>query len=139
MHPQADGKPADLSGRMHGNMVLARPLGSSEGVATTALLLNFSIADALAEYDPLRLAVVVAGLVGLAAVAFASMRVARRIVRPIAALERAAKSRSSKASGPASRSSPTTRSARSPAASTRCRKRSSAASIASATWRTTTR
>jgi len=91
MKPQVDGKPADLSGRMHGNMVLARPLGSSEGVATTALLLNFSIADALAEYDPLRLAVVVAGLVGLAAVAFASMRVARRIVRPIAALERAAK------------------------------------------------
>ncbi|MGZ5870165.1 MAG: EAL domain-containing protein [Croceibacterium sp.] len=91
MKPLGDGKPADLSGRMHGNMVLARPLGSSEGVATTALLLNFSIADALAEYDPLRLAVVVAGLVGLAAVAFASMRVARRIVRPIAALEQAAR------------------------------------------------
>ena len=91
MKPQVDGKAADLSGRMHGNMVLARPLGSSEGVATTALLLNFSIADALAEYDPLRLAVVIAGLVGLAAVAFASMRVARRIVRPIAALEQAAK------------------------------------------------
>ena len=91
MKPQVEGKAADLSGRMHGNMVLARPLGSSEGVATTALLLNFSIADALAKYDPLRLAVVIAGLVGLAAVAFASMRVARRIVRPIAALEQAAK------------------------------------------------
>ena len=91
LKPETGGKPADLSGRMHGNMVLARPLGASGGVATTALLLNFSIADALAEYDPLRLAVVIAGLVGLAAVAFASMRVARRIVRPIAALERAAK------------------------------------------------
>jgi diguanylate cyclase (GGDEF)-like protein len=91
LKPVADGKPADLSGRMHGNMVLARPLGASDGVATTALVLNFSIADALAEYDPLRLAVIVAGLVGLAAVAFASMRVARRIVRPIAALERAAR------------------------------------------------
>ena len=63
MKPQVGGKSADLSGRMHGNMVLARPLGSSDGVATTALLLNFSIADALAEYDPLRLAVVIAGLV----------------------------------------------------------------------------
>jgi diguanylate cyclase (GGDEF)-like protein len=91
MKPVADGKPADLSGKMGGNMVLARPLGSSDGVATTALLLNFSIADALAEYNPLRLAVVIAGLIGLIAVAFASMRVARRIVRPIAALEQAAK------------------------------------------------
>nr|WP_166176854.1 EAL domain-containing protein [Altererythrobacter segetis] len=91
MKPHADGEAADISGRLHGNMVLARPLGSSEGVATTALLLNFSIADALAEYDPLRLAVVIAGLVGLAAVALASVRVARRIVRPIAALEQAAK------------------------------------------------
>ena len=76
---------------MAGNMVLARPLGSSDGVANTALLLNFSIADALAEYDPLRLAVVIAGLIGLIAVAFASTRVARRIVRPIVALEEAAK------------------------------------------------
>jgi diguanylate cyclase (GGDEF)-like protein len=91
MKPAADGEPANLSGRMDGNMVLARPLGSSDGVANTALLLNFSIADALAEYDPLRLAVVLAGLIGLIAVAFASTRVARRIVRPIAALERAAK------------------------------------------------
>jgi diguanylate cyclase (GGDEF)-like protein len=91
MKPVTDGEPVDLSGRMDGNMVLARPLGSSDGVANTALLLNFSIADALAEYDPLRLAVVLAGLIGLVAVAFASTRVARRIVRPIAALERAAK------------------------------------------------
>jgi diguanylate cyclase (GGDEF)-like protein len=91
MKPATDGMQADISGRMGGNMVLARPLGSSDGVPTTALLMNFSIADALAEYDPLRLAVVIAGLLGLVFVAFASTRVARRIVRPIAALERAAK------------------------------------------------
>jgi diguanylate cyclase (GGDEF)-like protein len=91
LKPNADGKSADLAEHLDDTMVLARPLGVSDGVATTALLLNFSIADALAEYDPLRLAVVIAGLVGLAAVAFASMRVARRIVRPIAALEQAAK------------------------------------------------
>jgi diguanylate cyclase (GGDEF)-like protein len=91
MKPATDGMQADISGRMGGNMVLARPLGSSDGVPTTALLMNFSIADALAEYDPLRLAVVIAGLLGLVFVAFASTRVARRIVRPIVALERAAK------------------------------------------------
>jgi diguanylate cyclase (GGDEF)-like protein len=91
LQPAVDGRPANRSGRMHGTMVLVRPLGSSEGVATTALLLDFSIADALAEYDALRLAVVIAGLLGLVAVAFASLRIARRIVRPIAALERAAK------------------------------------------------
>ena len=46
---------------------------------------DLSIADALAEYDRLRLAVVLAGLLGLVFVAFASTRVARRIVRPLAA------------------------------------------------------
>jgi len=86
-----DGKAVDRSEQLDDTMVLARPLGASDGVPTTALLLNFSIAAALAEYDPLRLAVVLAGLFGLAAVAFASMQVAARIVRPIAALEQAAK------------------------------------------------
>ena len=86
-----DGKAADSSERLDDTMALARPLGASDGVPTTALLLNFSIAAALAEYNPLRLAVVLAGIVGLAAVAFASMRVAARIVRPITALEQAAR------------------------------------------------
>ena len=72
-------------------MVLVRPLGSSDDVATAALLLDFSIADALAEYDGLRLAVVLAGLLGLLLVVLASLSIAKRIVRPIAALERAAR------------------------------------------------
>jgi len=91
MKVRDDGKAVDQSEHLNDTMVLARPLGASDGVATTALLLNFSIAAALAEYDPLRLAVVLAGIVGLAAVAFASMRLAARIVRPIAALEQAAR------------------------------------------------
>ena len=81
-----------LSGRLDGKMVLARPLGTFGGIATTALVLDFSIADALAEYDLMKLAVLLAGIVGLLIVSFASMRLARHIVRPIAVLEQAAKS-----------------------------------------------
>jgi diguanylate cyclase (GGDEF)-like protein len=83
--------PGDLSERMDGKMVLARPLGTFNGVATTALLLDFSIADALAEYDLLKLTVLFAGLIGLMLVAIASARLARHIVRPISALEQAAR------------------------------------------------
>jgi diguanylate cyclase (GGDEF)-like protein len=85
------GATQEHSGWMDGKMVLVRPLGSSDGVATTALLLDFSIADALAEYDGLRLAVILAGLLGLLLVAFASSRIARHLARPIVALEQAAK------------------------------------------------
>src|SRR5690606_25768510 len=77
---------------LEGKMVLARPLGTFGGVATTALILDFSIADALAEYDLMKLAVLIAGILGLLIVSFASMRLARHIVRPIAVLEQAAKS-----------------------------------------------
>jgi diguanylate cyclase (GGDEF)-like protein len=85
-------RPQGLSERLDGKMVLARPLGTFGGVATTALVLDFSIADALAEYDLLKLSVVLAGFVGLLLVAFASTRLAKHIVRPIATLEQAAKS-----------------------------------------------
>ena len=85
------GATREHSRRMDGKMVLVRPLGSSDDVATAALLLDFSIADALAEYDGLRLAVVLAGLLGLLLVILASLSIAKRIVRPIAALERAAR------------------------------------------------
>ncbi|WP_159794418.1 putative bifunctional diguanylate cyclase/phosphodiesterase [Croceibacterium salegens] len=78
------------SQRMGGTMVLARALGESDGVATTAMMLDFSIDDALAEYDGLRLAVLLSGLLGLLVMAFASASLARRIVRPIVALEKAA-------------------------------------------------
>ncbi len=72
-------------------MVLARPLGTSHGVVTTALMLEFSLSEALAEYDYLKYAVLLAGLAGLVLMAAASMRLAKHIVRPIAALEQAAR------------------------------------------------
>src|SRR5687768_11660081 len=84
--------PEGISDRMDGKMVLVRPLGTFGGEATTALMLDFSIADALAEYDLLKLMVVIAGVIGLALVIFASTRLSRHIVKPISALERAARS-----------------------------------------------
>ena len=88
----AAAQPQGLSERLDGKMVLVRPLGTFGGVATTALVLDFSIADALAEYDLLKWTVVLSGIVGLLLMAFASTRLARHIVRPIATLEQAAKS-----------------------------------------------
>jgi diguanylate cyclase (GGDEF)-like protein len=81
--------PEGIAERMDGKMVLVRPLGTFGGAATTGLLLDFSIADALAEYDLLRLTVLFAGALGLLLVAYASSRIARHIVRPISALEKA--------------------------------------------------
>jgi diguanylate cyclase (GGDEF)-like protein len=91
MSASASERPQGLSERLDGKMVLVRPLGTFGGVATSALVLDFSIADALAEYDLLKLTVLLAGLASLVLVGFASMRLARHIVRPIAALEQAAK------------------------------------------------
>jgi HAMP domain-containing protein len=92
MKPGAMAAPEVETERLDDSMVLVRPLGTSEGTASTALMLEFSIGDALAEYDFLKLAVLIAGALGLALVAYASARLARHIVRPISALERAARS-----------------------------------------------
>jgi diguanylate cyclase (GGDEF)-like protein len=92
MKTDAMSAPENTAERLDGSMVLVRPLGASDGVASTALMLEFSIGDALAEYDFLKLAVLVAGALGLVLVAYASARLARHIVRPISALEQAARS-----------------------------------------------
>ena len=92
MSASAVARPQGVSERLDGKMVLVRPLGTFGGVATTALVLDFSIADALAEYDLLKLTVVLSGFIGLLLMGFASTRLAGHIVRPIAALEQAAKS-----------------------------------------------
>ena len=84
-------KPQRNAERLGENMVLVRPLGTSHGVVSTALMFEFSLAEALAEYDFLKYTVLLTGFVGLLLVAFASMRVARHIVRPITALEQAAR------------------------------------------------
>jgi diguanylate cyclase (GGDEF)-like protein len=82
-------KPQRDAERMGGKMVLVRPLGTSHGKVSTALMFEFSLAEALAEYDFLKLSVILAGLVGLLLVSYASMRLAKHIVRPISALEQA--------------------------------------------------
>jgi diguanylate cyclase (GGDEF)-like protein len=89
MKPGAPTAPEVEAERLDDSMVLVRPLGASDATASTALMLEFSIGDALADYDFLRLAVVVAGLLGLLLVAYASARLARHIVQPISTLERA--------------------------------------------------
>jgi diguanylate cyclase (GGDEF)-like protein len=91
MRPGAPTAPEVEAERLDDSMVLVRPLGASDATASTALMLEFSIADALADYDFLRLAVLVAGALGLALVAYASARLARHIVQPISTLERAAR------------------------------------------------
>ena len=89
MSLMTDGMPNALSKRVGGTMVLVRPLGSTNGSMKTAMMLEFSVASAMAEYDPLRWAVAIAGFFGLALVAVSSMMLARTIVRPIHELQRA--------------------------------------------------
>jgi diguanylate cyclase (GGDEF)-like protein len=82
-----------LSRSLDGKMVLVRSLGTTtDGQTDAALLLDFSVAQALRQYDGLRWAVAISGALGLLIVAFASLWLARRIVRPIAALEAATRS-----------------------------------------------
>ena len=85
-------KGPQLSRLIDGKMALVQALGATDGRIDAALLLDFRVADALRQYDGLRWAVAVAGLLGLLIVAVASLWLARRIVRPIAALEAATRS-----------------------------------------------
>jgi diguanylate cyclase (GGDEF)-like protein len=71
-------------------VVHVRPLGTSGTDVQTVLVLEYSISAALAQYDSLKYAVGVTGLLGLLLVLLASSRLAHGISRPIAALEEAA-------------------------------------------------
>jgi diguanylate cyclase (GGDEF)-like protein len=81
-----------LSRKLGGKIALAHSLGMTDGKTDAALLLDFAVADALSQYDGLRWAVAIAGGLGMLIVGFASLWLARRIVRPIAALESATRS-----------------------------------------------
>jgi diguanylate cyclase (GGDEF)-like protein len=85
------GAPA-LSRRLDGKIALVQSLGATDGRTDAALLLDFEVADAMRQYDGLRWAVLLAGALGMLIVGFASMWLARRIVRPITALEAATRS-----------------------------------------------
>lgn len=72
------------------NAVHFRPLGKSAQGVDAVLILEYSIADALAQYNSLKLAVALAGLLGLVIVFVATRRIARGLTQPIAALQDAA-------------------------------------------------
>ncbi|MGI4949152.1 MAG: putative bifunctional diguanylate cyclase/phosphodiesterase, partial [Janthinobacterium lividum] len=71
---------------------LARPLTGPRGSVSAALLITYPLSAALAPYLPLQIGLGVAGLGGILLVVFASIRLARGIASPIAALDAAARS-----------------------------------------------
>jgi EAL domain-containing protein (putative c-di-GMP-specific phosphodiesterase class I)/GGDEF domain-containing protein len=71
--------------------VMVKPLTSLSSTAPAALLLSYPMARAMAPYQPLLLAVIVTGLVGLALLVAGSWALARNLTRPILALEDAAR------------------------------------------------
>jgi EAL domain-containing protein (putative c-di-GMP-specific phosphodiesterase class I)/GGDEF domain-containing protein len=76
----------------HGdNLVLVKPLKALDGQTPAALVLRYPMALAMAPYQPLMAAVIIAGLLGAALVVAASWALSRDIARPIIALDEAAR------------------------------------------------
>ncbi len=69
---------------------LARPLAGPAGPPQAALLLRYPTDLALAPFRPIQLGIVIAGLIVLLVVVLGSLRLARTIAQPVAALQRAA-------------------------------------------------
>ncbi len=84
------GQPATLDFGDGNAYAIARPLAGPSTVPQAALLLRYSTSLALAEYRPIQLGIVLAGLLGLIMVVWGSLKLAANIARPIAALQRAA-------------------------------------------------
>ena len=70
---------------------IAKPLAGPNGQARAALLIRYPLSAALAPYIPLQIGLTLAGLLGIALVVVGSIRLARGISRPIAALDAAAR------------------------------------------------
>jgi diguanylate cyclase (GGDEF)-like protein len=70
----------------------AKPLLGPKGHAQAALLIRYPLSQALAPYLPLQIGLGVAGILGIILVVLASVRLARGIASPIAALDAAARS-----------------------------------------------
>jgi diguanylate cyclase (GGDEF)-like protein len=88
--PERRAKPADLpGGRAY---ALVAPLPGANARSEAALLISYRLADAMAPFRALRATILISGLLGLAVVVLGSLRLARTIARPIADLERAARS-----------------------------------------------
>jgi EAL domain-containing protein (putative c-di-GMP-specific phosphodiesterase class I)/GGDEF domain-containing protein len=76
----------------HGdNLVLVKPLKALDGQTPSALVLLYPMALAMAPYQPLMAAVIIAGLIGAALVVAASWALSRDIAKPIIALDEAAR------------------------------------------------
>ena len=83
--------PARLRTATGDNLVLVKRLKALDGQTPAALVLRYPMALAMAPYQPLMAAVIIAGLIGAALVAAASWALSRDIARPIAALDAAAR------------------------------------------------
>ena len=70
---------------------VAKPLNSFTGKPEAVLMIRYPVDAALAAFRPLQISIFLAGLVGVALVLLASLRLAKTIARPIAELEDAAK------------------------------------------------
>lgn len=71
-------------------IALAKPLRELGGGTHAALLLRYPLALAMAPYQPILLAVVIVALLGVGVVVLGSWLLARRLTRPIIALDDAA-------------------------------------------------
>jgi diguanylate cyclase (GGDEF)-like protein len=69
---------------------IARMLPGPQARPQAALLIRYPLARAMAPYRPLQIGIALAGAVGLLIVVIGSRRLARSIVRPLAALDAAA-------------------------------------------------
>ena len=70
---------------------IAKPLAGPNGRADAALLIRYPLQAALAPYLPLQAGLALAGLIGIALVVLGSLRLARRITRPLFELDAAAR------------------------------------------------
>src|SRR6185295_17985944 len=85
-----DGAPARLDEQSGTAIALARPLQGINDGESAALLIRYPLAEALAPYLPLQIAMALTGLVGLILVIFGSWRLSLTLTRPISLLDQAA-------------------------------------------------
>ena len=87
----ARGLPAAFDGPTGKSIALAKILPTIPGAPQAVLLLQYPIAQALAAYRPLQLAIALFQLLTFGLVLFATLRIARSITQPIALLDKAAR------------------------------------------------
>ena len=84
------GRARELDTRAGPVIALAKPLRALGGGTQSALLLRYPLAQAMAPFRPILFAVVIVGLLGVGVVVAGSWVLARRLTRPIMALDAAA-------------------------------------------------